>query len=176
MKRLYGSTLVLTGIFIFLLFLMGSQNSLPKNPISNLKSFTVMKIFPQGWGFFSKPPRDDYTFIIDENGESAVDWPNNTIINAFGINRGGRSQGIEMGLLVAQVQKEKFNKCDEDIDICVKKTHERVKVKNPTPKPILCGDYTLVTRKVVPWAWAGITSPSEMTSEFVKVESICSKK
>lgn len=175
MKRSYGITLVISGVIVFLLFFIGSQNTLPKNPFSTLKSFTVMKIFPQGWGFFSKPPRDDYTFILNSQGDLAVNWPNNSATNMFGINRAGRSQGIEMGVLVSQVDKDKFIKCDDDINVCAKKQKHKEKVKNPTPKPVLCGEYTLVTRKVVPWAWADITSPSEMSSEFVKVESVCTK-
>ncbi|ANZ94176.1 hypothetical protein BFC19_01375 [Brochothrix thermosphacta] len=74
-----------------------------KNPISQLpfgKMIKTQQWFPQGWGFYSKDPRDiTFQVVSIKTGKQAVSWPNNRASNWFGLKRYGRAQGIETGLL-----------------------------------------------------------------------------
>ena len=174
-SKSYFLNFVLTSLFISFLFFSGLQNQLPDNPLQAFKSDTILKIFPQGWTFFSKSPRDQVTLILNQEGQSAVSWPNNSISNLFGISRDGRSQGIEMGLLSTQIPESNWLECKGDTTTCLSKNLETSHVDNPTPNPTLCGTYYMVNRQPVPWAWADLISKSEMPSKIAKVESTCSK-
>ncbi|MFF2908245.1 SdpA family antimicrobial peptide system protein [Paenibacillus sp. NPDC057934] len=167
-------TFFLTSMLLVCLFFFSLLNAIPEN-VMNIKSSknVFLKIFPQGWSFFSKSPRDEEFLILDTNYQSAVNWPNNSARNLFGINRNGRAQGIEAGVLAYQVKK-KWSTCEENLNKCIKKTEDVVKVNNPSPNPTLCGRYIIVRREPVPWAWANIVSSSDQPSSFVEVEAKCS--
>lgn len=169
----YFLTFIFAIALIIMLFFFGLQNVLPTNPLEKTKNLTVMKVFPQGWGFFSKSPRDASTVILNTSLELAPDWPNNSPKNLFGVKRQGRTQGIEMGLIYTQVPQNNWERCEGDLSICVSQTETKVTVTNTTPKPYFCGEYVLVTQQPVPWAWSDLIQLEQLESKFVKVESIC---
>ncbi|MCL6577720.1 SdpA family antimicrobial peptide system protein, partial [Kyrpidia sp.] len=85
-----------------LVFLLSAlQLALPNNPTHVLKNITISQIFPQGWGFYSISPREEQISLYDENGNLAVDWPNASVNNLFGLMRKGRAQGLEVGIVSA---------------------------------------------------------------------------
>jgi antimicrobial peptide system protein, SdpA family len=174
MKLRLFITLISTTVVIFSLFFAGLINAMPHNPLENMKSKTLLKIFPQGWGFFSKSPRDSTVTILNESLESAANWPNNSLKNLFGINRFGRTQGIEMGLIFSQVPNSSWKVCEEDLRGCINQNDEVVTVNNTTPKPSFCGSFILVSREPIPWAWSKIATKDSMPSKYVRVEAICS--
>ncbi|MDA1477342.1 SdpA family antimicrobial peptide system protein [Bacillus changyiensis] len=171
----YIFTLFISSAVLFIIFFFSLLNALPQNVLnaSNTKN-VMLKIFPQGWSFFSKSPRAEEFLILDTQGNLAVDWPNNSMKNLFGIDRHGRAQGIEAGVLAFQANKDLWKKCEGNINKCVEESDNIVQMENPSPNPTLCGRYTIIRRKPVPWAWANITSPSDQPSSFVEVEVKCS--
>jgi antimicrobial peptide system SdpA family protein len=173
----YIFTFLVTSTILSVIFFFSLLNTLPQNVInsSNTKN-AMMKIFPQGWSFFSKSPRDEEFLILDSKGKQAVAWPNNSLKNLFGINRHGRAQGIEAGVLAFQADKDLWKSCDENINKCVYKSKDAIKMGNPSPNPTLCGRFTILRRAPVPWAWANLTSPSDQPSSYVEVEVKCSKE
>ncbi len=85
----------------FLIFSASILSALPKNPLTPKKDITIYisQIWPQGWGFFSKSPKEEYLNVYKSNGDPSVQWPNMKLSNLFGINRAGRAQGTEIGLI-----------------------------------------------------------------------------
>ncbi|PDY26987.1 SdpA family antimicrobial peptide system protein [Bacillus thuringiensis] len=166
-------TILLTILFTLTLF-----NALPDSPIKKEGKGVNMAIqfMPQGWGFFSKNPRDETIFVYELQGAKQIQWPNNTAKNFFGISRNGRSQGIELGIITSNLKKENWTTCDDGIKGCKKKDEILpIKVKNPTPVPNVCGPYIIEMREPVPWAWAKITDGKNYPSKIVKVNVECSK-
>jgi antimicrobial peptide system SdpA family protein len=180
-KKKVGAQLLLTAVLasvVFLgLFVFGLFNALSSSVlnISGEKN-VLIKVFPQGWAFFSKSPRDDDFIVLDPQSlELAVQWPNASAENWFGLTRYGRAQGIEAGTLSYQVPQDKWISCQGDLKACLQENkQEAVEVVNDVPNASLCENYLLVQREPVPWSWAEITTPDQQPAKVVEVRAQCS--
>lgn len=155
-----NSNLRKIGIVVSVVFILWSIfftasiiSAMTFNPISdkyiNDRFFKILA--PQGWGFYSKNPRDSVIYVYDMNTEiSAVKWPNSRADNFFGISRFGRSQGIEAGLIQAALGENNWLACDEKAIDCLKKYNSEVTVINTTPTPTICGDIGIVLQEPLP--------------------------
>ncbi|AJS59932.1 SdpA family antimicrobial peptide system protein [Paenibacillus sp. IHBB 10380] len=171
-------TLCVTSLVVLVLFFYSWLNFLSESVVSaSSEKNVLLKIMPQGWSFFSKSPRDDEFVVLDpETLELAVQWPNASAANFFGLSRYGRAQGIEAGTLSFQVPHDQWQVCSGDLKGCMQQGERTViEVVNSTPNPSLCASYLLVQRKPVPWAWASITTPEEQPSQYVEVIVNCSR-
>ncbi|MBD3108813.1 SdpA family antimicrobial peptide system protein [Bacillus sp. AGMB 02131] len=163
--------------FAFLIFLASTVIAvLPKGPMSFSKDTEqlISTVIYQGWGFFSKNPREPMLNAIPLDNEEEITWPNNRAKNFFGLKRIGRSQGIELGALISDIPKEKFQKCNGNTKECAEniKTEDIIIVENKNPRPELCGLWAVSFEEQVPWSWGD--AKVEMPSEVVKVEVVCS--
>lgn len=152
---------------------------LPTNPLSpNIDEQSLMKtLYPQGWGFFSKNPREEMINVYETKTYSqAVSWPNNSFKNVFGLYRHGRAQGVELGYLIEQIPKSiEWEDCKDGTISCLKKTDTVVTINNKTPKASLCGNLGLSRETLIPWAWS-IKRGSNISKEskVLRVEVTCS--
>ncbi|MBX4163797.1 SdpA family antimicrobial peptide system protein [Priestia megaterium] len=162
--------------FIFVTIIV----ALPTNPLSlNVdKQRLIQQTYPQGWGFFSANPREESLNIYDlETDKQATNWPNNKISNLFGLYRYGRSQGIELGHLTAQVPNSStWSTCEKGLNGCPKLDDQEFTIHNESPNPTLCGEFAIVKEKPVPWAWAKYEGEHVRVSKMIKVSAICSKR
>lgn len=151
---------------------------MPTNPISYTVSHSqfINQLYPQGWGFFSKDPRDSTpnVYNMDTKKEAAI-WPNNRLRNLFGASRYGRAQGTELGFIMSKIPNSKWEKCDEGSLTCLSKKKPQITVKNTTPKTTLCGDLGIAQEKPVPWAFGDAIKEIEMPSKVVRVKVKCLK-
>ncbi|WP_270169461.1 SdpA family antimicrobial peptide system protein [Paenibacillus sp. SYP-B4298] len=162
---------------LWLLFFASSIiSAMTFNPIAEkyLNERFFKLVSPQGWGFYSKNPRDYMINVYDMNTEKpALQWPNNRATNLFGISRYGRSQGIEAGLIQGKISEANWLACEDSPTECLKNYTDKVSVTNSTPHPTICGDIGVVLQEPVPWAW----SKNEniiMPSKIVRVDVSCS--
>lgn len=167
-------TFFITSIFFFTLFVYGIMQIMPNNPVKNLPFSTELKVnewFPQGWGFFSKNPRDLTFNIVDiSTGKSSVNWPNNSVDNLFGISRKGRSQGIEAGRIIAQINESDWRNIEGDPEEELQKMKSIV-IENDSPNPTIKGDIGLYYQKPIPWSWSenkDLIMPSKIVRLTVK--------
>ncbi|QKE10788.1 SdpA family antimicrobial peptide system protein (plasmid) [Bacillus cereus] len=168
---------VFTFVIYFTIFCLTILVAIPENPLSLSKNSSrlIKTIIPQGWGFYSKNPRDEMIFIYDmEKKEILSDWPNNKVKNLFGLSREGRGKGVEAGLLFSKIGTSKWTTCNKKPEECLENL-DSVVVNNTTPYPSLCGDIGIGKQKPVPWIW-GRNKNIEMPSKVVRVKSACSKK
>ncbi|PEJ17837.1 SdpA family antimicrobial peptide system protein [Bacillus pseudomycoides] len=174
----YGVTFLAISILWFLVFFYGIQNALPSNPIKDLpfsKKLNIATWFPQGWGFYSKSPREDYFSVVDiKNEKLAAEWPNNLPKNYFGLKRFGRSQGVEAGMISSNVPPSSMQKCSGDPKKCLKNSKVLMNIENASPNPTICGDIGIVNQQTVPWAWS--KRKIDMPSKIARVNVTCSKK
>ncbi|MBJ7895168.1 SdpA family antimicrobial peptide system protein [Bacillus atrophaeus] len=152
---------------------------LPANPLSpNIDEQSFMKtLYPQGWGFFSKNPREEMINVYEtKTYAQAVSWPNNSFKNIFGLDRYGRAQGIELGYLIEQIPKSiEWEKCHYGSITCLKKTYTLVTINNKTPNASLCGNLGLSRETLIPWAWSSKSrSNISKESKVLRVEVKCS--
>ncbi|MFJ7747459.1 SdpA family antimicrobial peptide system protein [Peribacillus sp. NPDC097295] len=165
-------TFLISILFFFLLFFYGIMQIMPNNPIKHLPLSNEIHIyswFPQGWGFYSKDPRDTtFTIINMQTGELAVQWPNNRVDNLFGINRKGRSQGIEAGRISSKVTVSDWKEVKGDPVKELKKM-KSITVDNDSPNPTILGDVGIIFQESTPWNWAK-NKDLIMPSKIVRVK------
>ncbi|MCM3269767.1 SdpA family antimicrobial peptide system protein [Paenibacillus elgii] len=162
------------------IFAAAIHSVMPVNAITQIPFANKLKIvtwFPQGWGFFSKNPREPQFKVVNISNEAvAVAWPNNIPENFFGLKRFGRSQGIEAGYLVSKIPETHKKDCTENPYSCLKESEASVEIENQTSLPTLCGDIGFVFQEPVPWAWSGNRENIEMPSKVMRVTVKCSGK
>jgi antimicrobial peptide system SdpA family protein len=179
--RPLGGMLVAVAMAWSVLTLYAVHIELPVNALdlpfeSSIKT-TLQAVVPEGWGFFTRDPREArlLPFLRTEGSWlGASEGPNGEPWNAFGFNRAARAQGVEMGLLETMVPNNAWKECSDEIPNCLDTAASSVQVSNPTPSPTLCGDVGLAQREVVPWAWAASTpDESQMPSKVVRLNVKC---
>lgn len=178
-KRSLSFTFLITTLFSIMLFSYAIHAVLPANPVKlpYESKVSMIKWFPQGWGFFSKNPREDQFFAYNlKSGDSVFTFPNNRAENLFGLRRYGRTQGIEYGRIYAKLPVTAWEKCEENSKYCINSLKSSITVENDIPRPTLCGKVGIVNKGIVPWAWSKNSRRIEMPSKVMKVNIICSKK
>lgn len=163
--------LLLNVFFLVSLFGFSISNTLPKNPLIEGDK-NLLRIIPQGWGFFSKDPREETLYVEELKNSSELQWPNNNIKNFFGISRYGRSQGTEVGIIQQKIPNDKWKNCKQGIDSCRDKVNT-VTVYNDIPKTSVCGNYIFYKSEPVPWSWNKYTKQTEYNSKAIRVNVQC---
>ncbi|TCP61544.1 SdpA family antimicrobial peptide system protein [Baia soyae] len=172
--------LLISIVIWFLLFFTSIHSVMPVNGIRITEFEKKIKIatwFPQGWGFYSKNPREEQFMTFDiSKKDIAANWPNSRSENWFGLKRFGRSQGIEAGLINSKIPRSHFQECRDEPLNCLEKSKIVFELENPTPEPTICGDIGIAFQQPIPWAWSNSRKKIEMPSKVVRVKVICSKK
>ena len=121
----------------------------------NIKEL-VNQIFPQGWGFFTKNPRDLLLRIykIENSKLTEIDISNQSFKNRFGCSRTSRMIGYEISKLAESVKMTdwKQNLTGNIVDNINDKSIE-VKSKYLF-RHFTKGEYLLKLYKPIPYAWA----------------------
>lgn len=135
--------------------LYGIMPATAHNPLTHLPYAAHIKIeqwFPQGWGFYSKDPRDvTFQVVAIDTGKQVVDWPNNRLVNWFGLKRSGRSQGVEAGLLQETIRASDWQETEVN-PLTKLKQMSPIKLTNKTPFPTISGDIGFIKQEALPWS------------------------
>jgi antimicrobial peptide system SdpA family protein len=177
LKYKFSITLILCSFFSFTLIAGTVIAALPTNPLSFSPDSTnkIKAVYYQGWGFFSKSTRDPMLNAIPLENEESLSWPNNRVKNLFGVSRLGRSQGIEFGSIIAQVQPSEYTECKQNVKDCFDEIEVTKIIENPNKNPRICGLWGVSNTEPVPWAWGKSKNKVVMPSKIAKVKIICSK-
>jgi antimicrobial peptide system SdpA family protein len=134
---------------------------------------------PEGWRFFTRDAREERTSMYvrrSDGWQSAALSPNARAENAFGLDRRGRAQGVELGLLTEGIPATAWQRCEgSDPLACLERAEApgRVRLRNVSPYPSLCGEVGLVSQKPIPWAWASQGLHPTMPIAIVRLEVSC---
>lgn len=137
---------------------------LPHNPLTPVRRSVLSLVIPEGWGFFTRDPRESDLFVYVPGNEPgqwlfASNVPNANWRNLFGLNRASRGQGMEMALLVNAVGRDDWrhdHACGSEHSRCLDSVDSSLPITNDTPNASLCGVVGIVVQEPVPWAWSGI--------------------
>ncbi|MGX1023367.1 SdpA family antimicrobial peptide system protein [Psychroflexus sp. MBR-150] len=149
---LYILIICLSVYIVFLIF-FSSLNFNVNTPSYNTK-FGLNLSIPEGWGFFTRNPREDMIDIYrinDDNKLVKSMYKNGHYSNYFGFSRKSRKIAMEVSIIANQIEDS----------IWVKKTNPgmleipifKKEVDNEFLYFLDTGEYLLVKRKTVPWAW-----------------------
>ena len=175
-RRLGWYVAIVGMVAVFISFVV-FQAALPENAVDDsVPHFreSVRRFVPEGWAFFTLSPRSPFPRVY--RLESAGRWRNVTpgpIADpnyAMGLDRAGRSQGPEVGLLLTGVPKDGWRKCIGDPVSCLSKASAGVTVAN-TSRRTICGDIGIVVQDVLPWAWRNLHT--QMPSKVTRMRVTC---
>ncbi len=137
---------------------------------------TVMSLIPEGWGFFTKSPRDpEMQVAVLHNGRLIK---LNIVSSfqakyAFGFNRQSRAQGLEIDGLLSQLRSSSlWRDCQQNVAVCSQNLLVQKQLVNSVQFPTLCGNLVLFERRPIPWAYRD--SKPIMPSRLTRVEVVCS--
>src|SRR5690606_29470956 len=156
----------------FYLVFLGFFSSLDYNV--NTPNVAIKQLFnlsaPEGWGFFTRSPREDIVDIysIEDDKLDKVMQKNGHYSNLFGISRKSRKIGMETSIILGKVSDSMWtNKTDiGNIEIPSK----GYTVSNEFLHYLKSGDYVLVKRKTIPWAWRKNINEKNVPYEITHVK------
>lgn len=176
MKKLFVAV-VFAGWLVF--FAVSILEMLPSTTarIDNKRGW-VSFFLPQGWSFFTKNPKDEALYLYlfrDGKWIEANLGPKSSPRNLFGWWRAPRAQLMEVNNLLAELDQKAITECPagKKATHCLSEIENKQKIVNHFERPSLCGLSALVFRKPVPWAWARMQKPVEMSSRILVVDAEC---
>jgi len=134
-------------------------------------------LFPQGWGFFTKSPREleiHASSVSRGTLESLNQAPNAQLKWFYGFDRTPRVQEFETIHFVQEMANIPWTSCDGPVTAnCLDKarTQSIPILEHPFAHQTYCGSIALVESKPLPWAYAnrGFT---ESRSERIKMLTV----
>lgn len=154
------------------------HGSLPHNPIALPleKELSTRAWAPEGWKFFTRNPREERPVLFaqrDGQWQRAETGPASRPRYLFGLNRAGRAQGLELGLILEQIPRGVWRDCDDTPRACISAPALAVSITNRSPEATLCGSVGLALQKPIPWSWLSLPRPVVMPSRIVRLEIKC---
>lgn len=135
--------------------------------------YFIKSIFPEGWGFFTRNPREHMLYVYKNVNKN---WVLETLPNfyyAYGIGRDMRVQGAEVSKILKELKPNDWKETTV-LDSCFR-YRKTIGVSNNSSIPNICGNYILVLQEPVPWAWSTDKSKITMPIKFVKLKIICKR-
>lgn len=136
----------------------------------------LQMIAPQGWGFFTRSPREAYIQAYQgaETHDALIAMPPMRPENLFGLSRRGRGQPIEMAHLVNPLPPEAWKECGPSIQDCfVGGRGAPAVVRNHKKSPSLCGDIIFVQQAPVAWAYRDLIEGGTVAEKSVRLKVDC---
>ncbi|GAA4044082.1 SdpA family antimicrobial peptide system protein [Arthrobacter methylotrophus] len=138
----------------------------------------LSKAVPQGWGFFTKSPRDPFLLVYANDGvgghQEIMQLPTVKVENYFGVGRFDRGQPVELANIVNRVSSQSWNNCGPTINSCLDAPLTAVEVHNEKPEPSLCGQMKVVEVAPVPWAYRHLTDARFQAQKAMTLAATCS--
>lgn len=142
---------------------------LPESVISDciFLNRKVQKILPQGWGFFTKSPREDMfeSFEIKNNEQVPLSFSNTSIQNLYGFSRSSRYISYETSNIFHLLKNKQWFIEKGNIKLPKVKKVNYVKISTKYYKRN--STYMIVKFKQTPWAWANYSENNSKPFEFI---------
>ncbi|WP_414649023.1 SdpA family antimicrobial peptide system protein [Chitinophaga sp.] len=130
-------------------------------------------LFPEGWGFFTKDPKESLVDIYCINEQDStlneLDLSNTSRRNCLGLSREARMRGYEMSMLVSQLSQQCWTK-DTTLDIRTHLMDSGYVLKTPNRfQYMTSGLFLLKMRPPVPWAWSSMDQEKYTPFKTLKI-------
>lgn len=133
----------------------------------------LIKIAPQGWGFFTRSARD--AIAIGYTRSSTGEWIplRRTGLGPetkFGMSRLNRKYEVELREIANQIEEKDWWVCTEKFQACTAKLpSQRLRATNAYRFPGFCGEVLIKIQEPVPMEWAGFDLPLRMELALVDI-------
>lgn len=133
----------------------------------------VMALAPEGWGFFTRDPREDRVYIWEVRSDGQLVSANMADARGFaiaGVSRSARLRGPELAALIDQAPEHAWRPCRGAVLPCVEATW--LSIRNEARVQSLCGHFVIEKRPPVPWAWSR-GAPVAMPARVLALDVAC---
>lgn len=142
-------------------------------PISFPTSRNILMVMPEGWGYFTRNPREPVMQFYRLDGKhEPVFEPNFSARYLFGLRRDGRKLGGEAGIVVRMVPAEAWMETRKRLSFEAL-PDSTVIIHSSIKNPKLCGDFLVQVEDRLPWAWANLRDKVVMPSKVAHVRIVC---
>lgn len=149
---------------VLLLAMVNAAAILPASPLIPQTAINALEpirsLLPQGWGFFTKNPREPVLSIYAYRSGSWIaisEGSSTSPKRAYGLDRTARTEQYEIEDLLKQADRIPWTDCSvRDLGSCLADGYNghQQPVSLRSEHPRFCGNIALVTTDPVPWAWA----------------------
>lgn len=143
-------------------------------PVSYPKTRNTFMFLPEGWGYFTRNPREPVLQLygLDAKHEPVL-TPNFSTRSLFGLRRDGRRVGGEVDIVLSQVPANAWSTRRGGLNFESYLPDSTVVIQNTVARPTLCGDYLIQLQDRMPWAWARSRDSLIMPSKVARVRVEC---
>ncbi|WP_081864040.1 SdpA family antimicrobial peptide system protein [Mycetocola saprophilus] len=174
--RVFFLTLgLITMFFVLTVGASWTNNVLTRSPKTSV-STDIQALFPQGWAFFTKSPREPAA--VPYLRTAAGDWvradslPQSSAGNLFGLSRNQRAQGTELAI-IAQLLPG-FQECADYVSSCLESAAPpRTVLPSPTRARQFCGDLTIVMQEPVKFGYRDRVPSQTRAVSLARVAITC---
>lgn len=143
-------------------------------PVGFPNTRNIFMLFPEGWGYFTRNPREPVLQLYSLKGKhEPVLAPNFSRRSLFGLRRDGRKLGSEVDLVISQVPTSAWSTTKEAPAFEACSRDSLVVIHDTITRPTLCGDYLIQIQDRLPWAWARSRGSLIMPSKVARVHVEC---
>lgn len=153
--------------------------AMANNDNSTVFSFGLRKninlLFPQGWGFFTKDPKEIMVdaYIVENGKLRLITELNTSKNNFFGLSRSNRFVGFELSLLLGHIPREAWKNEVGEFEFCLSDSIFEVNSLNVELKNFALGKSFFIHQyKPIPFQWASLNQEKFRPSltAFIKIE------
>jgi len=147
----------------------------PFNPTilpERYRAFSI-KFTPQGWGFFTRNPREQSLSVYQKVG---ANWVKKTVPNIYfkmGAGRDMRMQGAELGSLLQMVSTQRWKNYRQGEFAIQADSLPSLTLVNKYMHPSLCGEIVVKSQEPLPWAWSKDGKDNFMPYRLLKLNIDC---
>ena len=162
--------------FVSILVLLSAASEGPVR-IPRSAKLAQAVIFPEGWGFFTRSPREPSSIVyrIEAGRLTKLTFSNTSAHNLFGVSRSARAFDAELALVLAPVLAGTWKDCRGDPTDQHSWAPLRVlHLANWSRTRYICGEILVVQQAPVPWAWSSSRHRIRMPSKILRATVDCS--
>jgi antimicrobial peptide system SdpA family protein len=152
-------------------------------PGASWTSSAFSTLLPESWGFFTKDPTEERYLMLVVTGDDIVPIDSDSqadLGNLFGLSREPRLRQSERYGIASVVPDERWIECADTSQVvaCASDLIEghrstgAFEVSGRSEIQFHCGEYIVVQRSALPWAWRH--TPSDFRLRVAWIEVTCS--
>ena len=117
---------------------------------------SLFSFVPQGWGFFTRDPREDELVLYEMKNDTIERFTktNSSMSSFFGVSRKNRLINVESNMLLPEI-KDSLWKSMKGRELILDKTSYTDTIINNFHPCNIKGDFFFVMQERIPWAWSG---------------------
>lgn len=168
MKAFYSISIFIFATITYLIFYSSIDYNVntPNYKVRRL----INELSPQGWGFFTKSPREEMTDMYRvENGKAyKCLFENAHYTNLFGLSRKARKLGMEVAIIEEEIPDSSWVKTEGIANFEI--PQQTIAIHGKYLHYFNTGEYVLVKRSIIPWAWYNTANPNKVPCKVAKVK------